>query len=251
MSKEQKDRQEDLDDILGLNEDDTSSNEDENIEDVSTDDTKDTTETKKTTETKDENITLTPAQVEISNEITKIDVKLEELKAHEVSEDEFYKTLDDNLSEEEARLQFNDKTAYYKLVNKKLNEYIDSNSKKDEIKELEDSKSYLQEQNEIQASVNQVAQKYPDYDHKAMIEFFKNELPKKAQDEIFASSTTFSDVYEATYKKFKEINPTTIKSEQTPNIPNVNNSRRQDVNPNKLKDGFKSEDEELQEALGL
>jgi len=246
-----------LDDVLGLSEDENSDNisdEGSSTKDVQEqkEEEKEEVETNEdSTPPKNDNITLTPQQVEISSEIAKLDVKIEELQKHEVNEDKFYETLDDELSEEEAQLEFDDKVAYRKLIISKRDEYLAKNSKADELKALKDKKEELNTMNEIQAGITEVSSKYPEYDHEKMISFFENDLTKTQQREIMDEAQSYSDVYEATYKTYAKLNPTHIKKDETKEIPNVNNARKESVNNTEVTDGLKSEDEELQEALGL
>lgn len=247
----------DLDEVFGFGDDDgddtpqepaTTADDDTNTDD----DTKDTQTPPKANETpKSDNITLTPQQVEINSDIAKIDVQIEELQKHEVDEDDFYATLDDTLSEEEEQLEFDDKKAYTKLLVQKRDEYLAKNSKADEIKELKEQRDELSSMYERQSAITSVSAKYPQYEHEKMVSFFENDLTKNQQQEIFNGAKSYADVYEATYKVYAKLNPTSVKEVKTPDIPDVNNVRKQDVKPQALEDGLKSDDEELQDALGL
>lgn len=84
-----------------------------------------------------------------------------------------------------------------------------------------------------------------------MIEFFEKKLNKEQQDEIFAQSKTYYDVYENTFKLFAQSNKTNIKTQNVPNLPNLNNARRHAVDAAAVDAGLTGEDEKLRAALGI
>ena len=194
---------------------------------------------------------VTNEQLDINKEIAVIDSKIKELENVTVDTNEFFNNLEEHLSEDEQALEFSDKPAYMKLINKKATEYEASNSKADEIETLKAEKQEKQLIYERQASITQTVAKYPDYNHKKMMDFFENDLTKAQQTKIFDSSKSYTDVYEKTYEKHLELNPTTILQEPSPNIPNVNNARKDTPKNSEIETGLKSEDELLQDALGL
>jgi len=200
---------------------------------------------------KSQNIILTPEQVSIASEMTKLDIKIEELKSHKIDENSFYENLEDMFSEEEAQLEFDDKPAYHKLVASKRDEFLNNNSKEAEIQELELKKEELASINERQSAITEISAKYPQYDHEKMMDFFQNELTKTQQNKIFENSNSYTQVYEGTHKKYIELNPTLMKQTATPDIPNLNNTRHESVKTSQVERMFKSDDEELLEALGL
>lgn len=243
-----------IEDILGLNEEKNKSEEQEESKEETKVETKDEAKEEVKEEAKQEskNITLTPEQVEVNKEITKIDMEIEALeKASSVDTDGFYAELDTHLSDEEQQLEFDDKSAYLKLVAKKEKEYIQSHSKEEELQTKKSEKAELEKVYERQASIVEVSKKYPDYNHATVLDFFENKLNKEEQGKIFAGAKSYADVYENTYKKYIEANPTNIHQENNPNIPNINKARKQNVSTNELDDGLKSDDDLLQEALGL
>lgn len=256
-----KDIVENMEDILGIKEEEKkeensvvvgkgADSKEEKKEEI---DTKQEKEEEKKEEVSPEskNVTLTPEQVDINNEIAKIDVKLENLEKSEVNLDDFYATLESTLSDDEVQLEFDDKPAYLKIVDKKAKEYVKEHSNVDEIKNLSDKKSELEGIYQRQEGIKAVTQKYPAYNHEIVSDFFANKLTKEEQAKIFDGAQNYEDVYENTYKKYLEKNPVNIEKSTTPDIPDVNSVRKQSVNTNEIKDGFKDEDEQLQEALGL
>ncbi len=218
-------------------------------------------EDKKTEEkSKINTVNLTENQVEISKELTKIDLELEKLKEGNTADtDSFYDSLDEILSEEEKQLEFEDKKAYFKAIENKRNEYLKKNSNTEKIEELQKTKKALENEYLKEEAFKVLEKKYPDFDFKKAKEFFQKKLSAEEQSEILDSSEDFVDVYEKTYLKMNpeknkdesENKEKNIKSEKAPNIPNVNKLRKEDAHNSKLKDGFKSDNELLQEALGL
>ena len=208
-------------------------------------------ETPAATETKQTPALVTQAQVDIQKDILKIDMKIEELASASVDLAAFYETLEESLNEEEQALEFSDKPAYMKMVAQKAKEYETSNSKADAIAELNAQKKELEFVSERQSAIVEVSALYPDYDHEKVLEFYNNELSKSEQDKIMAASTSYKEVYENTYKKYLTINPANIHTTPAPNIPNLNNTRRESANNKDTDDGLSSHDELLKQALGL
>ncbi len=190
-------------------------------------------------------------QADVAKKIIKIDVQIEELSKQTVDVASFYDNLDTHLSEEEQALEFEDKAAYMKLVAQKAKEYESANSPEPKIKALEDQKAELQSIHERQSALVEISRKYPSYDHVKMIEFFEKKLNKEQQDEIFAQSKTYYDVYENTFKLFAQSNKTNIKTQNVPNLPNLNNARRHAVDAAAVDAGLTGEDEKLRAALGI
>ena len=195
--------------------------------------------------------TLTDEQLSINQEITKIDIQIEALQKNTVDIGVFYDNLEDELSEEEQALEFSDKSAYMKLVSQKAQEYEKNNSKSDEIQALEEEKKEKQLVYERQSAIVAVSQKYPAYNHEKVLNYFTEELSQKQQQAIFDASESYTDVYVKSYESYMQSNPQNILQEKAPNIPDVNNVRKDIAKGNDTDDGLRSEDQMLQEALGL
>lgn len=241
MGNEMKeDREAQLDGILGL--EDTLEIEQAKKEDESQD----------KQETPHPNTTLvTDEQVSITKDIAKIDLQIESLQAQNVDTDNFFENIENHLSDEEQALEFDDKSAYMKLINNKLKEYESTNSKSDEIETLKAQKLEKESVYERQSAITEVIAKYPAYKHDDVLEYFQNDLSKAQQQKIYDSSSSYVDVYEATYHKFLQSNPSNIQNQEAPTIPNVNNTRKQTLKMDDIEDSLTSEDENIQEALGL
>jgi hypothetical protein len=190
-------------------------------------------------------------QNEIIKDIAKIEVKIEELKNSHVDEEDFYNHIDDYLTEDEAALEFEDKPSYMKIVAVKRKEYETKHSNADELKKLEDEKKELENVHSRSTAIIEVSHKYPDFNYEKIQNFFENKLSKEQQSKIYEQSKSYYDVYVHTYKMFIDVNPSQIKDEKVPNIPNLNNVRKQAI-PNKaISDGLVSDDQKLRNALGI
>lgn len=194
---------------------------------------------------------VTQEQISINKDIAKLDVQIEALEASIVDVSAFYDNLETELSEVEQSLEFSDKSAYMKLVSQKAKEYEVKHSKQNEINTLIAQKKELELVYERQSAITEVTAKYPDYNHEKVLNFYMNELSKSEQDKITQASKTYQDVYENTYKKYVATNPSSIHTTPTPNIPNINNVRKQAVNNGSIDNGLTSNDDKLKQALGL
>lgn len=240
-----------MQEMLGLGEEESEQQEEpeQETEESQTEETEE--ETEEESEPKLETTAVTQEQIDLNKEMAKLDVKIEELESKSVDVDAFYANITDHLTEDEQQLEFDDKPAYMKLVNKKLNAYEKEHAPSDEIEKLKEQKKELEGVYERQSAIIEVSNRYPDYNHEKIMEYFQNDLSKKEQDAIFADSNSYADVYENTYKKFKGVNPTKVKSEKAPNIPNVDKVRKTVTSTKEIGDALADEEEQLKEALGL
>ena len=256
MGKEMKeDVVSEMEDLLGLGEDDivadATPKEDE-AEDAVSADAKEEEESEKKEETKPSNTTLvTDEQLAINREIAKIDLQIEALEKEEVDVSLFYDNLEDELSEDEQALEFSDKSAYMKLVTQKAKEYEQKHSKADAIEALKEEKKEQEQISARQSAIVDVSTKYPEYNHEKIMNYFNEELSKSEQQKIFEVSESYADVYEKTYLKYSGVNPSNVSQQKAPNIPNVNNSRRESARVDDTDDGLLNEEQMLQDALGL
>ena len=253
MGNNKKEMADEMEDILGLGKEGEEANADEikpdevKPDEKSTDDNKPDEEQAPVTKT----TVVTDEQLNIGQDIAKIDVKIQDLKDVTVDVDKFYENIEEHLSEEEIALEFSDKASYMKLINTKAKEYEEKNSNTQEIQDLEKQKEDKQGIYDRQSAIVEVSAKHPQYNHEKVLEFFNKDLTKNQQDEIFASSSSYADVYEKAYVKLQESNPANIKDVDAPNIPDVNNVRKSTPSSKDTDDGLLDEDKQLQEALGL
>jgi len=240
-----------LEDMLGLNEEINKQEEPQKDEEVENTPEVKEEEPKEETPPNSTTQVVTPEQITIQKDIAKIDVQIEELEKTTVSMDEFYANIENELSEEEQQLEFDDKPAYMKLINEKAREYETKNSKSEELETLANEKKELEDIYAKQEAIVEISAKHPEYNHEAMQKYFNEELSKSQQTKIFSASESYADVYENTYKHYIEANPANIEDVKAPNIPNVNNTRKQVPTSNDTDGNLMDEDERLKEALGL
>lgn len=187
----------------------------------------------------------------LTKEILKIDLEIETLSKQTIDVSDFYSKIEDELSEEEQQLEFNDKPAYLKLVSEKAKAYEAKHSTASSIAELESKKTDLIGVQERRGALAFVSAKYPSVDVDKVFEFFTNKLNKEQQDEINTNSSSYADVYEKTFKKYLESNNINIQQQNAPKLPNVNDVRRQTLDTKQIEDGLNSEEEKLHVALGI
>jgi hypothetical protein len=190
-------------------------------------------------------------QNEITKDIIKLDIQIEELKNSHVDTTHFYDNLDTHLSEDEQSLEFENKSAYMKIVAVKLKEYEAKHSNHVKLEELETQKMQLENVHARSTAIMGISSKYPDFNYEAVQAFFDNKLNKDQQAEIYGKSQSYQDVYENAYKMFIEANPSNVKQQKAPNIPNLNNVRKQTTTNKAIDDGMVSDDEKLRNALGI
>lgn len=246
MGKEtQEDVVSELEEMLGLGDDDTGVIPDEVIGD------KEAVEIDTVPATATTDAAMLQDQNEITKNILKIDLQIEALGAGAVDMEPFYSNIETHLSEEEQALEFENKSAYMKLIAQKAKEYEAKNSNTDTIASLQEQKKELENVYARSAAVMAVSTKYPDFNYEAVHSFFENKLNKEQQAAVYEKSTSYADVYENAYKLFIEANPSNIHTQNSPKIPNLNNVRKQNVTDKVVAEGFDSDDEKLRAALGL
>lgn len=202
-------------------------------------------------ETSVPDVAMLQDQTEITKNILKIDLQIEALNAGAVDMEPFYSNIEAHLSEDEQALEFENKSAYMKLIAQRANEYEAKNSNTDAIASLQEQKKELESVYARSTAVMAVSTKYPDFNYEAVHSFFENKLNKEQQAAVYEKSTSYADVYENAYKLFIEANPSNIQSQEPPKIPNLNNVRKQNVTDKVVTEGFDSDDEKLRAALGL
>ena len=240
-----------LDDILGIG-DESTKNEQTPAKEENKEQTPSKEETPKKDETPTQNTTVvTDEQVAITKNIAKIDLQIESLESENVDTNKFYENIDEHLSEDEVALEFSDKSAYMKLINTKLKEFETKNSKTEEIERLKAEKTEQESIYERQSAITEVIAKHPTYNHEDVMKFFKNDLSASEQQKIYDASNSYADVYEKSFEKFTQSNPANISQEKAPNIPNVNNTRKQQLKTNDIEESLMGDDDKIQEALGL
>lgn len=190
-------------------------------------------------------------QNEITKDILKIDIQIEALNKADVDMDDFYANIETILTEDEQALEFENKSQYMKLVAQKAKAYEVLHSNDTALAQLQKQKQELENTHERSVAISQVSSKYPDFDYEKVFTFFENKLTKEQQRSIGEKSKSYLEVYENTYKMFIEANPSEIDNKKTPNIPNLNNVRKQNLASDAIDNGFISDDDKLRAALGI
>ncbi|PID47320.1 MAG: hypothetical protein CR967_04595 [Proteobacteria bacterium] len=188
---------------------------------------------------------------ELLKESAKLDAKIEELSKKEVDLDDFYDNLDKHLSKEEQELEFEDKAKYLKIITTKAREYAKSKGNEEELEQSKAQKTEYETAIQRVQGIKIAMAKYPDFDYEKAYNFYENELNNKEKEKILLNAKTYADVYILTYEKYKNINPVKVKSQKTPDIPDVNDVRKKEADPKGITNNFKSEEELTKEALGL
>lgn len=243
----------DLEAMLGLSDDEI----DDLVDDANEEDeTQHTSATSSEEDVATENKTaadaiLTEQKAITTKEIAKIEIKIDELNSKTTDTESFYDNLETHLSEEEQALEFEDKSAYMKLVAKKAKEYDEQKSPAAELEALEAQKSELEKVLQRQDAITQIVAKYPTFDYEKVFAFFENDLSKAQQQSIYDQSKSYEDVYEKTFILFAERNKINIRSQKVPNLPNVNNARKQAPSNREIDEGMSSDEQKLASALGL
>ncbi len=188
---------------------------------------------------------------EIIKDILKIDLQIETLSKQTVDVSTFYDNLESELSEEEQQLEFTDKPAYMKLVSQKAKEYEEKHSSAPAIAELEKEKQDLVSVYERQSAILQVTAKYPQFSYEKVFDFFSNKLNKEQQDAVYDGAKSYADVYEKAYLSFIQTNPINIQQQAAPILPDLNTVHKRDVDTGAIETGLLSDEQILQDALGI
>lgn len=164
----------------------------------------------------DETKQLLLAQIELDN-IQK------ELNTN--SDDEFYDNLDKYLTPEQQELNYLDIKKYNREVAKvKANWDLERNQKlnyaKQKVAGIEISRSTTE-------NVIKMTQKYPEYNHKDVSNFFLKKLSSEEQIKISegASAKNLFKHLENVYLLYLEHNQKKVSSKSAPNLPNLSNKR--------------------------
>ncbi len=238
-----------LENSLGINDPEQNISKEEEIEGASTAEEKKTEET--TEQSPHATVITTEEQNDTLKDILKIDIEIKKLEAQTVDISTFYDNLEAELTEQEQELEFSDKTAYMKLVSQKAKEYEVKHSPTAAIAQLKASKEELVSIRDRQVAILATATKYPDFNYEKVFEFFDKKLTKEQQDAIYESSKSYSDVYEKAYVEYAKSNKTNIHQENPPKLPNVNNVRKQPIDNHTIEDGLSTDEQRLQDALGI
>jgi len=183
----------------------------------------------------------------------KLEATIESLEANTPNEEEFYKNLDNLLSEDEKQLVFNDdKTEYFKAVDKHKQEFL-SSSKVDTTKQKQELK-VIQDNLAISKAIDTVL-KDPDYKDFNFVElqrFYTEDLSGKEQKALDEGTTkeNLPDALKKMYNLYKTKNPLNIKKSDNPGIPDTSNISKTSIE-DKQEIENKKADEKYRNSVGF
>jgi glutamate synthase domain-containing protein 2 len=173
--------------------------------------------------------------------------KLKLLKESKVDLRPFFAEVGETLSEDEKSLMHDNLARFLTLIEAKKQEYIDSNSNKDEVAKLEDDIKALEEQElskkeqkVIDDAISKLVEEFKDYDHEKIKYYWNEDMTRKQQQSCNKDTAydTFKSIYELMSKSESKEN---VGSE----IPNTNDLRA------KSSDAIEDEDEEYKRQIGF
>jgi hypothetical protein len=183
----------------------------------------------------------------------KLEATIESLEANTPNEEEFYKNIDNLLSEDEKQLIFNDdKTEYFKAVSKHKEAFL-SDSKVDTSKQKQELET-IQGNLAISQAIDSVL-KDPDYKDFNFVElqrFYTEDLSGKEQKALDEGTTkeNLPDALKKMYNLYKTKNPINIKKSDNPDIPDTSNISKTSIE-DKQEIVNKKEDEKYRNNVGF
>jgi hypothetical protein len=185
------------------------------------------------------------------DQLATIKAKFETTQKDAPDTSEFYANLEKHLTKEELELEYEkDKTAYFKIIEEKKEQWIKDNT--NDTSELEQELERAELNLAVAKGIETTLKKYPDYNHARLAEFYNDELTNKQKRELDKGSTVdnLADHFEKVYKLYKEKYPTKVKQKETPEVPNVSKHSKQTIDANEnLKS--KEEDKAYMESIGF
>ena len=165
----------------------------------------------------------------IVQEVAKIEAKIENAKGNSLNVNDFYKNLNNYLTDDEKQLRFeDDQTKYIEAVNTAKEKWTKENSvdtsKDEEV--LEKAKAALV----ISQAIDTILKdpNYKDFNFVKLQDFYHNDLTKKEQAALDKGSdkTNLPDYFKKVHDEYKKRNPKNVKNVQAPGIPDVSNASR-------------------------
>lgn len=183
----------------------------------------------------------------------KLEATIESLEANTPNEDEFYKSIDSLLSEDEKQLLFNDdKTEYFKAIEKHKQEFL-SSSKVDTTKQKQELE-VIQGNLAISKAIDTVLKDsdYKDFNFVELQRFYTEDLSGKEQRELDEGTTkeNLPEALKKMYNLYKTKNPLNIKKSDNPNIPDTSNISKTSIEDNQ-EIVNKKEDEKYRNNVGF
>ncbi len=185
-----------------------------------------------------------------TEEIAKLEAKIELLKERTPNIEEFYKNVDKYLSDEEMALRFDeDQSAYIAAVEQAKEKFLSEKSNDDEVAKLQEQLERMKKESEISSAIAQTLEEFPDYDHQTIGDFFTNDLTRREQEQLQSGVSTYAEFFKAIYRKWRERNPGKVESVKPPNIPDVSKARKSEGAANA--EVFENDDRSYLDAVGF
>ncbi len=165
----------------------------------------------------------------IVQEVAKLEAKIENIKSSTLNENDFYKNLNNYLTDDEKQLRFeDDQTKYIQAVNVAKEKWQKENSvdtANDEAM-LEKAKGALVIAQAIDTILKDA--NYKDFNFVKLQDFYHNKLTKEEQSKLDKGSSkeNLSEYFKKIHDEYKKRNPKKVKNVEAPNIPDVSNASR-------------------------
>ena len=165
----------------------------------------------------------------IVQEVAKIEAKIETAKGGSLNVNDFYKNLNNYLTDDEKQLRFeDDQSKYIEAVNTAKEKWTKENSidTSKEEEALEKARAALV----ISQAIDTILKdpNYKDFNFVKLQNFYHNDLTKKEQAALDKGSdkTNLPDYFKKVHDEYKKRNPKNVKNVQAPGIPDVSNASR-------------------------
>lgn len=191
--------------------------------------------------------------LELTKELTKIETILENKKSNTPDVKDFYKNIDNYLSDEDKQLYFeDDKSAYFEAIEKAKEDFL-NNQKIDtteEEQQLEAIKGKFAVANAIESVLKEPG--YQDFNFIKLQQFYNEELTGKERAELNKNSTVenLPEQFKKVYDLYKKKNPINIKKVEDPKIPDASTVSKTSIEDKKEIDN-KKQDEKYKESIGF
>jgi len=165
-------------------------------------------------------------------EVATLKANIETKKTQAPDVKQFYKDIENYLSEDELQLKFeDDPSLYIDAVEKAKEEFLKENTA--DTKEDEDKLTEVEQRLHTARSVEEVLkdESYRDFNFKKMADFYQNDLTKKEQIALDKGSTkeNLVDYFKKIYDEYYKRNPKKIKQVKAPNIPDTTQTSKTSV----------------------
>uniref|UniRef100_UPI0040475774 hypothetical protein n=1 Tax=Aliarcobacter sp. TaxID=2321116 RepID=UPI0040475774 len=169
-------------------------------------------------------------------EVAKIEATIETRSSGTVDEKEFYKNLNNYLTDEEMQLKFDDDPSkYLEAVNNAKEKFTKENSI-DTSKEQE-ALAVAQGKLVVAQAIDSVLKDaaYKDFNFVKLQDFYHNDLTKKEQAALDKGSSkdNLPEYFKKIHDEYKKRNPKNVKNVQAPSIPDASNVTKTSIEDKK------------------